>query len=85
MKRYLWNLLVALDQGVNAAAGPVLNVVLRPVAPFGVPDETLSSVFGKNVQAGACRGCRWICRILNRLDPDHCNKSIEPDEGARSL
>jgi hypothetical protein len=51
---YLWNLLVALDQLANALLAPVLNVALRPtVARFGHPDETLSSVLGKNVEAGA--------------------------------
>ena len=54
MTAYLWNLLVALDQLANALLAPVLNVALRPtVARFGHPDETLSSVLGKNVEAGA--------------------------------
>lgn len=79
---WLWNLLIWLDQGLNAMFGWALNLVLRPtVARFGSPDETLSSVLGKNVRAGACTGCQWICKLLNSVDPDHCTKSIEPDEG----
>lgn len=82
MTPYLWNLLVALDQLANALLSPLLNLILRPtVARFGHPDETLSSVFGKNVEAGACVGCRLICRLLHWLDPGHCEKSIERDEG----
>lgn len=84
MPAYLWNILVSLDQLANVAAGPLLNIILRPaVARFGDPDETLSSVLGKNVEAGACVGCKLICRLLHRLDPGHCERSIERDEGAR--
>ena len=82
MTAYLWNLLVALDQLANVLLAPALNATLRPtVARFGHPDETLSSVLGKNVEAGSCVGCRLICRLLHRLDPEHCERSIERDEG----
>ena len=54
MITYLWNLLIALDQLANALLAPAPNAVLRPTAArFGHPDETLSSVLGKNVGAGA--------------------------------
>ena len=49
MTPYLWNLLIGLDQLANALLAPALNAVLRPTAArFGHPDETLSSVLGKN-------------------------------------
>jgi len=84
--RYFWNLLLTLDQGANVLLGPLLNLLLRPrVARFGDPDETLSSVFGKNVRGGACRGCRLVCRVLNWIDPGHCLASIEGDEGGKAL
>lgn len=84
MKRWFWNVLITIDQGANTVAGPVLNWILRPqVARFGDPDETLSSVFGKNLTSGQCRGCRLVCRILNWIDPRHCETSIEKDEGIR--
>ena len=84
MSRYLWNLLLLLDQSVNTVFGPVLNLVLRPIptARFGDPGETLSSVFGKNVDADACVGCKLLCRFLNLIQPGHCRKSIEPYEGS---
>lgn len=86
MKRWAWNLFLALDQGANVLFAPMLNLALKPsVDRFGDPDETLSSVFGKNVQSGECRGCRLICRMLNRIDPGHCQTSIEPDEGGNAL
>ena len=82
MKRWFWNCLIGIDQFGNALFGPLLNLLLQPSAAyFGDPDETLSSVFGKNVQSGDCRGCRLVCRILNWIDPGHCRESIEEEDG----
>jgi len=81
MRAWLWNIIVWLDQGVNAFWGWALNRLFR-VDVFGSPDETLSSCLGK-VQH-RCRACRWICLLLNRFDPQHCEKSIELDEGMPS-
>lgn len=78
MRGYIWNLLIALDQLLNVLLGPALNWAFQ-VKGFGDPDETLSSVFGKN--SAACKGCYWICRLLHKIDPDHCEKSAEKDEG----
>lgn len=67
LRTYLWNLLVSLDQFINTVLG-------------GFPDETISSRAAKSRK----RGKRWaciLCRILDRIDPDHCEKNIEPDEG----
>ena len=67
LRTYLWNLLVSLDQFINTALG-------------GHPDETISSRAAKSRK----RGKRWaciLCRILDRLDPNHCEKNIEADEG----
>lgn len=64
-----WRIAVALDQ--------LANVVLF----LGDPDETLSS----RAEKARRRGKRWgcvLCALLDRLDPDHCRKSLEPDEGA---
>ena len=65
--RRAWTIAVAHDQLANAAFG-------------GHEDETLSSRAGK----AARQGKRWacvLCRLLDRLDPNHCEKAIEPDEG----
>lgn len=67
---YLWNLLIAVDQLLNTLA-------------FGDPDETLSSRLGK--ASGRCALCRAICRLLNRIDARHCEKSIELDEGKNGI
>lgn len=70
LKAYLWNLLIAVDQLLNTLA-------------FGDPDETLSSRLGK--ASGRCALCRAICRLLNRIDARHCEKSIELDEGKNGI
>lgn len=67
MKRYIWNLLISIDQLFNTLLG-------------GYPDETLSSRMGKNQD---CPVCRFICKLLDLVDKDHCQKSIEYDEGKR--
>jgi len=66
IKRYFWNILIAIDQFVNTLLA-------------GDPDETLSSRMGKH--ANDCTICFWICMILNLFQKQHCIKSIEADEG----
>lgn len=69
---YFWNFLVAIDQLVNTLLG-------------GDPDETLSSRMGKNVKEGRCKLCKIVCYFLNKIDSNHCEKSIEPEEGDRQV
>lgn len=66
-KRYLWNLLLSLDQLLNTIMG-------------GDPDETISSRAAKLSRKGERWAC-ILCKILHKLDPDHCEKNIETDEG----
>lgn len=70
IKRYFWNLFIALDQLANAILG-------------GDPDETISSRIGK--REDTCKVCYMLCRLLHLLDPDHCQKSIERDEGGNAI
>jgi hypothetical protein len=69
-QRYLFNLLVALDQ--------LLNTLLA-----GLPDETLSSRANKAMIKSARTGKRWgciLCGLLDRIDPGHCGRAVEWDE-----
>lgn len=66
MRKYLINVLVAIDQLGNAITG-------------GDPDETWSSRFGKYQEKVEVYG--WICAFLEIFDPGHCEKAIEEDEG----
>ena len=80
MKRWIWNILISIDQFFNVLLSPIFNFFLRPEHKFGYPDETLSSVFGKN-NSGNCKTCYYICMCLHFLDKEHCKNSIEHDEG----
>jgi len=62
-----WRILIGFDQLMNAATG-------------GNEDETISSRAAKARQRGRQWGC-VLCRLLDSIDKDHCNKSIEPDKG----
>jgi len=60
--RRFWRVMLAHDQAANAAFG-------------GSEDETISSRAGR----AARRGDRWgcvLCKLLDKIDPDHCEKSI---------
>jgi hypothetical protein len=80
MMGWVKNQFISIDQGINAFLGPLLNLAAGDKA-FGSPDETLSSVFGKQVRKGNCKWCYYLCKMLHVLDPGHCKKSIEEDEG----
>lgn len=60
---------VSNDQTLNAALD-------------GSEDETISSRAGKAAREGKRWGC-VLCRLLNVFDNDHCQKTIEEDEGER--
>lgn len=71
VKQYLWNWLILIDQGFNVLLG-------------GDPDETISSRVSKRPKEH-CAICHWLCRMLNKVDPGHCDKVAEKDRGARSV
>ena len=76
IKRYFINVLIGIDQLVNAILA-------------GDPDETLSSRFGKWL-ALPHSDWRWkiaypICRVLHIFDKNHCIRVIEEDEGKHDL
>ena len=60
--QYAYNLLSVFDRVVNTVLG-------------GDPRQTLSSRMGRNVEAGRCPFCGWVCRRLNSLDSGHCAKA----------
>ena len=66
MKTYLWNILISVDQFVNTIFG-------------GNPDETISSRAAKASRRGDKWGC-ILCKLLDKIDKDHCNNNIELDE-----
>ena len=66
MRRYFWNLLIAIDQ--------LFNTLLN-----GDPDETISSRAGKLRYRKLW--AKYLCLVLDKIDKNHCEKSIEEDEG----
>jgi hypothetical protein len=74
VKKYILNILIALDQLGNAIL-------------LGDPDNTISGRLGVAIYEGECRLCKPICKLLDFVfrDKNHCKKSIEADEGKRSL
>ena len=70
VKKWFWNVLIGIDQLANAILG-------------GDPDETISSRLGKVIaRKSETNNLAWlVCWVLDKIDPDHCRKSIEADEG----
>lgn len=76
IKKYFWNVLIGLDQFANAIL-------------LGDPDETISSRLGKWLlypkTSWRFKVAKPICKLLNIADPNHCETSIEDDEGDNSV
>lgn len=70
-KKYLVNLLIAIDEFANALT-------------FGSPDETISSRAGKAMQKGKTWGC-VLCKFLNLFQKDHCQLAIDKADGSRAV
>ena len=62
-----WRLAVSYDQLANTAFG-------------GNEDETISSRAYKAMVNRQRWGC-LLCKLLDKIQPDHCRKSVEPDRG----
>lgn len=69
-KRYIKNNWISLDQWLNTIT-------------FGVPDETISSRAYKHVltKGRDTKFNYYLLRVLEFIDPDHGEKSVEWDEG----
>jgi len=83
---YFENVAVSYDQTANAENGPLYNDIMitkMSLNIFGFPDETLSSVFGKNKRSKTLTkfGSVWAW-LLNKIERNHVEKSIEEDEGS---
>ncbi|WP_069677683.1 hypothetical protein [Formosa sp. Hel1_33_131] len=78
---YAWA--ISIDQLGNVVCKELFNdtLILHTGIPFGNPDETISSVLGKNKKANTLsKGGKGLDWILNKLDPNHSINSIEIDE-----
>lgn len=69
IKKYIINVLIALDQLANALLG-------------GDPDETISSRAGRMLKLkNKPLWARILCWFLDFIDPNHCIDAVEKEEG----
>jgi len=78
---YFRRLAISLDQFGNVSLGGLLNTLFIDgwsIHKFGDPDETISSVLGKNKKAETLKylGKKLDC-LLDKLDKNHSLNSIE--------
>lgn len=85
--KYFGNLAYSKDQHSNVAMQHLFNMIMlkeingnKPYL-YGNPDETISSVFGKNQRLETLtRFGRFWNRFLSKIEKDHSLLSIEEDE-----
>ena len=65
--QYLYNWGHLLDQAANTSIG-------------GDPRMTLSARMGRDIKAGRCRVCSFVCGVLDLFQKDHCAKAWRSDE-----
>ena len=84
---YLFNCALATDQHANVFLAKLFNDVMIKTGShkFGNPDETISSVLGKNKLIGKLSYFgKCLDLILHLLDNNHSIKSIEHDENTNT-
>ena len=85
VSQYLRDVAYGIDQLGNVVCADLLNLTLIKYKKggyrFGNPDETISSVLGKNYKLGTLTLIGKILdNILNLIDKNHSVNSIEKDE-----
>ena len=80
---YCFNVLKGIDEGSNATLAPLFNAILlkfwrKDRYKFGIPEETISSVLGKNYET---KTLSWlglfISWLLDKVQKNHVIKSIQ--------
>ena len=84
IKDYFMKMAISLDQFGNVSMSRLFNILLitsNSENLFGNPDETISSVLGKNkINSTLAPLGILLDSILNRLDNNHSINAIEKDE-----
>lgn len=77
--RYFFHTAIDIDRFGNRNFRTLLNLTLQKNGvEFGDERETISSVLGKNQRDKTLtRAGRVLCWILDTLDPNHCENSIQ--------
>jgi len=83
INKYFFDLAISLDQFGNVVCKELLNdALIKSSSPykFGNPDETISSVLGKNKREGhLLKIGKAVDYTLDKLDENHSIKSIEQE------
>lgn len=91
ISNYFFNLALSIDQLGNVLCAPLFNLVLIKHKriwqfeslllvsyEFGNPDETISSVLGRNkLKNNLTYIGKTLAKILNLIEKDHVEKAIE--------
>lgn len=72
MKQYFYNIAYAIVRNIDIFFNALTG---------GDPRETISSRMGKLVAKEKCVFCMLLCSLLNKIDPNHCQTSIDDDVG----
>jgi len=79
-KGYFRSTAVNMDKFGNREFRTLWNKTLRKENgyKFGNPEETISSALGKNERDGTLsRTGKALAWLLNKIDKDHCKKSVQ--------
>ena len=80
---YFFRIAISIDQLGNVVCGQLFNAILikKDQDKFGNPDETISSVLGKNKQVNNLTiAGKLLSFLLNTIQNSHVEKAIEKDE-----
>ena len=82
LKVWFYRTAMSIDRFANVNAAELFNDIFikKGGYKFGHPDETISSVIGKNQQNKTLtRVGRTLRYILDKIEPNHCLDSINKD------
>ena len=80
LKVWFYRTAMSIDRFANVNAAELFNDIFikKGGYKFGHPDETISSVIGKNQRDKTLtRIGRFLRYILNKIEPNHCLDSID--------
>lgn len=88
VNKYFFDIAVCIDQAGNVVCRKLLDLVMikKGGHAFGSPDETISSVIGKNHETNTLTWCGWaLYKLLNKIEKDHSENAIEEDENSSGI
>ena len=82
LKVWFYRTAMSIDKFANVIAAELFNDIFikKGGYTFGHPDETISSVIGKNqLTKTLTRAGRFLRRVLDKIEHNHCVDSINRD------